>query len=221
MCRHPASFAVKECTLRLVHTHMQKHKQTHKHKATNLDISKAWTGTTVKPKENWKRGEDTWIESTMTQQRTRSVRQRGSRKYCLEHKQWTFCTIQRCKKDIHIHILFPSSDISIQESTCIRAVRVYSFRLWEAQTLSYEVMCRTFRTTFWRARSARLAGPWDSVPLMVTPFSGVTNRAFRKNPKNVSCTVVASAKRISAASRHHIIHYMLPNVKNKRGKYSR
>ncbi len=157
----------------------------------------------------------------MTQQRTRSVRQRGSRKYCLEQKQWTFCTIQRCKKDIHIHILFPSSDISIQESTCIRAVRVYSFRLWEAQTLSYEVMCRTFRTTFWRARSARLAGPWDSVPLMVTPFSGVTNRAFCKNPKNASCTVVASAKRISAASRHHIIHYMLPNVKNKREKYSR
>jgi hypothetical protein len=50
---------------------------------------------------------------------------------------------------------------------------------------------------------------------MVTPFSGVTNKAFRKNPKNVSLTVVASANRISAASRHHI-HYMLPNVKNKR-----
>ena len=181
----------------------------------------------------------------MTQQRTRSVRQRGSRKYCLEQKQWTFCTIQRCKRGIHIHILFPSSDfwqrtiiicflfaysiwvhvyfctISIQESTCIRAVRVCSFRLWEEQTLSYKVMCRTFRTTFWRARSARLAGPWDSLPLMVTPFSGATNRAFRKNPKNVSCTVVASAKRISAASRHHIIHYMLPNVRNKRWKYLR
>ena len=110
MCRHPASFAVKECTLTLVHTHMQKHKQTHKHKATNLDISKAWTGKKEKLKESWKKGEDTWIESTMTQQRTRSVRQRGSRKYCLEHKQWTFCTIQRCKKDIYIHILFPSWD---------------------------------------------------------------------------------------------------------------
>jgi len=181
----------------------------------------------------------------MTQQRTRSVRQRGSRKYCLEQKQWTFCTIQRWNRDIHIHILFPSSDfwreqkiicflfaysiwvhvyfctISIQESTCIRAVHVYRFRLWEVRTLSYEVMCRTVRTTFWRARSARLACHPDSSPSMVTPFSGVTNRAFRKKPKKVSCTVVASSKRISAASRHHIIHYMLPNVKNKREKYSR